>query len=38
MRLPRALERALSLISRLGKPRQRPERLDPLRHIYLSPF
>jgi hypothetical protein len=38
MRLPQALRLALALISRLGKPRRRPYRLDPLRDIYLSPF
>jgi len=38
LRLPRAVQRALSLIGRLGKARQRPRRLDPLRRIYLSPF
>jgi hypothetical protein len=39
MQLPRTLQRALSLISRFGKPRRRKlHRLDPLRRIYLSPF
>jgi hypothetical protein len=38
MRLPLALKRALLAIGRLGRPRQRLPRLDPLRHIYLSPF
>jgi len=38
MQLPRTLQRALSLISRLGKPRRKQHRLDPLRRIYLSPF
>jgi hypothetical protein len=39
MRLPRTLQRALSLLTRFGKPRRRkPHRLDPLRRIYLSPF
>jgi hypothetical protein len=37
-RLPQAVQRALSLIGRLGKGRRRPRRRDPLRHIYLSPF
>jgi len=36
MRLPEAVQRALRLLGRLGKPR--PPRLDPLRRIYLSPF
>jgi hypothetical protein len=38
LRLPRAVQQALSLIGRLGKARPRPHRLDPLRRIYLSPF
>jgi len=38
LRLPRAVQRALSLIARLGKARQRPHRPYPLRRIYLSPF
>jgi hypothetical protein len=38
MQLPRTLQRALSLISRLGRPRRKLQRLDPLRRIYLSPF
>jgi len=38
MRPPRALQRVLSLFRRLGRPRRPPYRLDPLRHIYLSPF
>jgi hypothetical protein len=36
MRLPKAVRLALRLLGRLGKAK-RP-RLDPLRHIYLSPF
>jgi hypothetical protein len=38
MQLTRALQRALSLIGRLGRPRRKPQRLDPLLRIYLSPF
>jgi hypothetical protein len=37
MRLPQAVQRALSLIGRLGKGRK-PRRRKALRRIYLAPF
>jgi hypothetical protein len=37
MRLPQTVQRALSLIFRLAKPRKRPRR-KALRRIYLAPF
>jgi hypothetical protein len=36
MRLPNVVLEALRVLGRLG--RARPRRVDPLRHIYLSPF